>query len=727
MNQRNFTRYGISDTYLLRTPILPLEFSFKALVNCRHPSFIIKLLQDSHIYEALEYASPDLMKVLSSDQFNENPMALRHRKSLFALLKYLIRMGTRPTPFGLFAGIALGRFAEQTKIIRSEGTDYIRKNTIDAAAYEALVQEVWKGNKATTSQKWYRNSTLFVNGEEVRWLEFQNESPIWQYTLQTSLRNDALDSILEKARNGCTLDNLTDTLVELGHSRIDAKDYLTTLCNNAILESGMANNIFIPKLPGSLIHLIAPTSKVGKRLETISAALGDVANPHKEAEKAGALANPPMMVDVYPKYHSNNLRLSLKGQVMKSLEVVSRFSPQHSNQDFLDFVAAYKRRYGSREMRLVDVMDTDYGLGYPVGHHGNRDDFISCFDLKKKVHAPEKEPSLTAVELLLERKLRQRDPEGTVVQLSDEDIASLVPVEHGFGNSFFGLVEFLDIGDGTYIHPVSFGSSSATALHARFGFGNNDFFNCLQQIADVEADLDPNVITAEVAFCPSGKAANIAKRPLFRNYVIPYHHGGDLGNATPIYVDDLVLKPKNGSLELWSNSFCKKIIPFLSTAFNHHKETPPLYRFLGDFQFQGKRSYHYFSWGNLQKKYTFMPRIVYEDCLLSKASWRFQQKDLKNLFLLDIGDVRFDKATSTWAEENRLPRYIEWVEDDNTLLIDTQNNISMQLLFASVRSKAAFLVQEYFPPTKEMVRSSKGLTFVHQFQFNFYKKGLHRG
>src|SRR5947209_1616781 len=33
------------------------------------------------------------------------------------LLRFLIRMSTRPTPFGLFAGVALGRWGQETDLV----------------------------------------------------------------------------------------------------------------------------------------------------------------------------------------------------------------------------------------------------------------------------------------------------------------------------------------------------------------------------------------------------------------------------------------------------------------------------------------------------------------------------------------------------------------------------------------------------------------------------------
>src|SRR5579863_7028366 len=73
---------------------------------------VLQLAARPEVMQALAIASPSLMQGLERLQQGE-----RKKARVYAgLLRYLIRMSTRPTPFGLFAGVELGYFAECTDL-----------------------------------------------------------------------------------------------------------------------------------------------------------------------------------------------------------------------------------------------------------------------------------------------------------------------------------------------------------------------------------------------------------------------------------------------------------------------------------------------------------------------------------------------------------------------------------------------------------------------------------
>ena len=64
------------------------------------------------VRQALAVASPSLLSALDRDG-NGGPGSARLERTL---LRYLIRMSTRPTPFGLFAGVGVARWADRTDL-----------------------------------------------------------------------------------------------------------------------------------------------------------------------------------------------------------------------------------------------------------------------------------------------------------------------------------------------------------------------------------------------------------------------------------------------------------------------------------------------------------------------------------------------------------------------------------------------------------------------------------
>src|SRR5690606_20264688 len=101
------------DFFLLRRPLLPTDllYDLNKEIGLNPGSFderILSLFSQPLLAEAVSLASPGLYNAFL--RLKENREAKGGKKILNALYKYLIRMCTRATPYGLFAGIATGEF-----------------------------------------------------------------------------------------------------------------------------------------------------------------------------------------------------------------------------------------------------------------------------------------------------------------------------------------------------------------------------------------------------------------------------------------------------------------------------------------------------------------------------------------------------------------------------------------------------------------------------------------
>jgi hypothetical protein len=104
--------YEPLDWTLLRAPVLPVE-AYLAL--CDPPPTacdIVASLDDPIIRTAVAVASRDLLEAVLRNGSNPD----RLERSASKLLRYLVRMSTRATPFGLFAGVGLAEVGESTNL-----------------------------------------------------------------------------------------------------------------------------------------------------------------------------------------------------------------------------------------------------------------------------------------------------------------------------------------------------------------------------------------------------------------------------------------------------------------------------------------------------------------------------------------------------------------------------------------------------------------------------------
>ncbi|HEX7145862.1 MAG TPA: lantibiotic dehydratase family protein, partial [Actinomycetota bacterium] len=99
--------YQPMDHLVVRAPLLPVE-AYQALHerDGHHGSL------DPEVRWALAVASPSLLAALD----RAGPGDRGSDRLAGKLLRYLIRMSTRPTPFGLFAGVGIARWADRTDL-----------------------------------------------------------------------------------------------------------------------------------------------------------------------------------------------------------------------------------------------------------------------------------------------------------------------------------------------------------------------------------------------------------------------------------------------------------------------------------------------------------------------------------------------------------------------------------------------------------------------------------
>src|SRR5258705_8039487 len=107
--------YTAVDFAMVRAPLLPIE----AYLSLRNAGDQLALLMDPRVRRAVAAGSMSLLSAL--DRFEQSSLTKREADRLRAkLLRYQIRMSTRPTPYGLFAGCAIAPFGNRTDLaIRS--------------------------------------------------------------------------------------------------------------------------------------------------------------------------------------------------------------------------------------------------------------------------------------------------------------------------------------------------------------------------------------------------------------------------------------------------------------------------------------------------------------------------------------------------------------------------------------------------------------------------------
>ncbi|PTF45171.1 enterotoxin, partial [Staphylococcus epidermidis] len=101
-----------SNIYMVRTPIFSIELYNQFLKSDNIDYDLI--LQNDIFKESIMTTTYNLYQSISKIDWEKDNKKTRNVKE--SLLKYLIRMSTRSTPYGMLSGVALGEFSENNNI-----------------------------------------------------------------------------------------------------------------------------------------------------------------------------------------------------------------------------------------------------------------------------------------------------------------------------------------------------------------------------------------------------------------------------------------------------------------------------------------------------------------------------------------------------------------------------------------------------------------------------------
>ena len=135
--------YKACDFYVARTPLLPIEDYFRVFES-GDPSKISRELfarfKDPYLEETLAVASRESYQALHRLESPDRSRA--SEQMLSTLLKYYIRLTTRPTPYGLFSGVSLGTFGKENRLVLADVDQHVKRARVDMEWLYAVIQKI---------------------------------------------------------------------------------------------------------------------------------------------------------------------------------------------------------------------------------------------------------------------------------------------------------------------------------------------------------------------------------------------------------------------------------------------------------------------------------------------------------------------------------------------------------------------------------------------------------
>lgn len=727
--------YSYFNKLVLRIPSFPFSF----INNVKQKDDLLHLIaNNSLIQEAIYIASPvlycELQKLMNGELTEEK----EKDRILYSLMRYVGRMSTRTTPFGLFAGCTSGQIGNETKTIL--GQNIHKQTRLDMYYLCALSQHLSQLPHIRQSMNYYPNTSLYAIGKKYRYVESLYSEKGGKNQISSANRSVYLDTILKKAKNGSTIQKLCSAIQSDEIREEEANEFINELIDSQILISELSPKVTGEDYLNCIINLldthyyndipIQNLKEIRTLLQRLDTGKEDVFPIYRdiidkiETLKIPYKENLLFQVDMTRETVVSTLGKEVMNELKSTLAFLNRITPSGRNEPLEKFRQLFYDRYEEKEIPLMQALDPEMGIAYPSNANvGEVTPLLDNFNLPQQFDTQISD-TITAFQIVLLRKamdaIAKNEKE---IVITDNDIKDF-PLAYweDLPPTIYTRLKLIKANlNDLLIQSSFFGGSSGANLLARFCHLDKKIEQFAKEITTKEHDLTPEIIYAEIVHLPESRVGNILLRPHLRGYELLYLSYSDLPINQCISVSDLMLSVKQEELVLRSKRLNKRIIPRLTTAHNYQRNPTPVYRFLCDMQIQKGREALFFNWGNLERYFPFRPRVRYKNTILSLATWILNINELQSFFSIK-DDSEFMKKITQWRERITLPRYVVLADGDNELFVDWTNLLSIRSLFAIIKKRTMVQFMEFiFDPHYAPVKDQDENAYLNEYIVAFHK------
>lgn len=697
--------------YVVRTPLLPVNIvtQLHHITNASLSPVIKAIFRDEFLQEAIYIASPELYQELQKwlTTGNEN------QKLAAALYRYLLRMSSRCTPYGLFAGCATGSLSDHTGIRLDDKQLHKKHCRLDMNYVAELTTAITAIPAIREQLLYYPNNSLYATGAQYRYAAYSVKNKIRNYYLTAVNYSSYLEKMLATAARGATLTDIRNSIVSEADdiSSEEAAVFTEELLQHQLLVSELE-----PTVTGEefFAHLVNRLKKLQHTTETVAAL--EAIQSLLQLQQTGVhkytathelvqsllteTSNKDLVqTDLFLSTQENTLSHTVINELSAQVAQLWKLASNDNNNDLRQFCDAFRQRYEEQEIPLSLALDTEAGIGY--GAHSQRN--TDHTPLVDNIHIPPNNTAATGARSKMQdfqlQQLQQCLQENRrVITLTREQLDGLREKEtpalphsmYLMGSILSSSASAIDNGDYLFDMNGCSGPSAANLL-GRFCHGDEQLAAHVKACLQAEEASDPGKIYAEVIHLPESRTGNILMRPRLREYEIVYLANSLAPEEHQLHLSDLMVSVRRNKVVLRSRRLNKIIVPRLSTAHNY-RQGLPVYKFLCDLQFQDYHTGIGWHW-QIPGDINFYPRVQYGNIILSKSTWMLHKKTYPAL-----AKASPDKYMEIFGEIRtrlNLPRYVVVKEGDNELPADLDNEVAVHLLVTTLLKKEQVTLQEF--------------------------------
>ncbi|MBD0744956.1 lantibiotic dehydratase [Streptomyces sp. CBMA152] len=672
---------------------------------------------DSLFMDALRVASPSLARLVAATVGAVNGRSdAQLRRAVLSVLRYELRLRTRCTPFGLFAGVAPLRFEEadgSADVVWSCAP--ISRTRVDLDWLLQVIRQLERQPELLGHLTLHGHAGTVRRGGRLVMTAPSNPGSSAGDTARSEVSvrlTPVVAAALELAGSGPTGASLAAGLQQrfpqAGAEQISG--LLAALVRQEFLITGLRPVLDGGDPLGWVIEVLAAAERsAGRPLPTLAALRAVAADRDRYdlaplGERAAALSaledrihelagtERPLHVDLAL---GAQVRLpqTVADEAARAVDVLWRLAPHGRGVPHLrSFHREFLERYGlDRVVPLTELLDDTVGLGAPAGYE---------WPPSARTQAPPPQPAGAREPLLATMVGTAVQAGAREVVLDDELVARLAAATTGSGpapRSFqlLGSLVATDqqaLAEGDFLLVLTSGPSDAEA-GATFGrfaglpgavevepaAGLPSAAEPVDSVLDELADLAfPDVEGAlhlGVAYQPRAtRALNLANSRRSARHQVAIGLPPDPG-ARAVPLEQIGVSATPDHLYAVHLPTGRRLLPHAHNALNLHRQAPNAARFLVEVGRDAYRMCAPWDWGTSVHA-PFLPRVRYGRVVLSPAMWRLDE--LRESTALGPADWR--TAVDGWRRRWRAPERIVLTKFDLRLPLDLSQAWHLELL-----------------------------------------------
>lgn len=650
--------------------------------------FLQKISNNPVFMEQLFIANASVYESLL--KFQDGNLDKKRERRLFeSVYKFYKRSIFRSTPFGLFSETSIGNFSNNAShSIRKISTSY-KKIILDS---EWLISFIFELERISPEKLKFKTSNAnYKFGDRINQIYTINSSNLENISITDS---HAYQLIMSSCNNEFVSYN--DIVLKMvNHYGQEFEDptrkYLNQLIENHFLISELNHDVLGN---ASLNLLIEKISKLGftnyytilnklnkliQNYEQIPIGQGiDILKDITNLMSSLIVKNNYIQIDLTTDNHFSLSKHTQK-QIEKFGELVKNTVCSIEKTDLDVYKDKFIEKYGiNQEVKLTTMLDSTFGLGAPCGYTHPKNDFEENNSNTSLYSYDDEKMYLALYTDALENN--------EFINLSDLD--AFYSEKNNINNrALSGLELFFDVyvnknKSTSLVLGNTVGTSNLGGSSGRFSYLNAELTDYHKKTVQFRKNSSYNN-KCEIVFLPENlRHSNVMHTQIDSEFTLNVFTSTKENN---LKINNLYVGiDRQEEFYIKDNSSGAIVDFYVTNMYNKNLFSNPI-RFL--YEVTQKNELSKLPWDNIYSKFKHVPRIVFNDIIVSPEKW-------------EINVDRYHNIDENKAKEiilsAKIPSKFYLADGDNRILIDIKNNLDVLILVSIFNKNRIITIQESY-------------------------------